>query len=72
MNLESIQLFCLAEGKGPHEWPGYCHQYFFYLEVVVVMILIHPCSDLSYVIFDTDQDEGKYNFIFLLGDGISG
>ena len=34
--------------------------------------MIHPCRDLSGSIVDTDQDEDKFNFIFLLGSGISG
>ena len=45
---------------------------FFSLEVVTVKMMIHPCCDLSGVIVGTDQDEDKSNFIFLIGDGISG
>ena len=71
LNLEGGQLFFLNEGKGTHEWPGYCHQYFSFLEVVAVMILIHPCHALSDVIVDTKQDEDKFKFIFLLGSGKS-
>ena len=72
MNLEGGQLFFLNEGRGTHEWPGYCYQHFFSLEVVAVLVLIHPCHDLSGVIVDTKQDEDKYNFIFLIGAGMSG
>ena len=43
----------------------------FYLEVVVVQILIYPCHALSDVIVDTEQDEEKSNLIFVLGTGIS-
>ena len=69
--MEGGQLFCLTEGKCPHEWPGYFRQHFFYLEVVAVPMPIHPCRDLAGVIFGTEQDEYKYNFIFLIGAGIS-
>ena len=48
------------------------HQYCLYFEFVAVLVLIHPCYDLSGAIFDTGQDEDKANFIFLLGSGISG
>ena len=34
-------------------------------------MLIHPCHALTGVIADTEKDEYKYNFIFLLGAGIS-
>ena len=34
-------------------------------------MLIRPCYDLHGVIVDTDKDEYKSNFIFLLGSGIS-
>ena len=59
-----------TEGKGPHEWIGYCHQHLFYLDLVTVLILIHPCNDLSDVIIDTKKDEYKSNFILLLGADI--
>ena len=70
--MEGGQLFCLTEGKGPYECPGYCLQHLFYLEVVTVLMTIHPCRALSDVIFDTNKDEDKSNFIFLLVDGIYG
>ena len=69
--MEGGQLFCLTEAKGTHEWPVYCRQSLFSLEVVAVLMLIHPCRDLSGVIVGTEQYEDKSNFIFLLGDGIS-
>ena len=72
LNLEGGQFFCPAEGKGTHYGTGYFHQYYFYLYVVVVLMLINTCHDLSGVIVDTKQDEDNYNFIFLLGAGISG
>ena len=62
MNLEGGQLFCLTEVKGPHEWPGYCHQHLFSLDIVAVLMLIHTCRALSGVIVDTKQDEDKSNF----------
>ena len=71
LNLEGGQLFFTTEGKGTHEVPGYCHQQYFYLEVVVLPMLIHPCRDLSGVIVDNEQDEDDSNFIFLIGAGIS-
>ena len=54
LNLEDGQLFFLTEGKGPHEWPSYCHQHFSYLELVAVLILVHPCHDLSGVIVGSE------------------
>ena len=72
MNLEGGHLFSLTERKGPHEWPGYCHQHLFYLKVVAVLMLVYPCHAQSHVIFETNQDEDNSNFIFLLGAGISG
>ena len=71
LNLEGGQLFCLTEVRFPHEWPGYCHQHLFSLEVVAVLMLINPCHALSDTIVDTNQDEDKSNFIFLLGAEIS-
>ena len=71
MQMEGGQLFCPTEGKGPHEGQGYCHHNYFSLEVVAVLMLINPCHDLYDVIVDTEQDEDKSNFIFLLGYGIS-
>ena len=59
LNLEGGKLFCLAKGKGPHEWPGYCHLHFFSLEVVAVLMLIHTFCALSGVIFVTEKDEDK-------------
>ena len=47
LNLEGGQLFCLTEVRFPHEWPGYCHQHLFSLEVVAVLMLINPCHALS-------------------------
>ena len=44
----------------------------FYFEFLAVLVLIHPCRALSGAIVDTEQDEDKFNFIFLLGSGISG
>ena len=35
-------------------------------------MLIHPYHALYDVIVGTKQDEDKFNFIFLLGDGIYG
>ena len=72
LNLEGGQLFCLTESKGPHECPGHCHWNLFSLEVVVVLMLIHPCRDLSGVIVGSKQDEDKSEFIFLIGSGMSG
>ena len=71
MNLEGGQFFCPTEGKVPCEDPGYCYQRAFYLEVVVVMMLIHPCCSLSGAVFENNKDEDKFNFIFNLGAGIS-
>ena len=65
MNLEGGQLFFLAEGKCPHEWPGYFHQHLFSLEVVEVPMLIHPCRALSGAIFFTEKDEYKPIFFLL-------
>ena len=70
--MEGGQLFCITEGKGPHECPSYCHQHLFSLGVVAVLMLIHPFPALSDIIVDTKQDEDKSNFIFLLGVGIYG
>ena len=64
LNLEGGQLFCLTEGKGPHEWPGYCRQYLFSLGVVTVLMLIHTFQFLPNLIVDTDQDEDKSNLFF--------
>ena len=70
--MEGSQLFFLTEGKSSHEWPGYFHQRLFYLDIVAVLMPIYSCRALSDVIVDTNQDEDKPNFIFLLGSGISG
>ena len=70
LNLEVVQLFFPTEVKGPHEGPGYCRQHYFSLEVVADLMLVHPYHDLSGVIYDTNQNEDKSNFLFLLGDGI--
>ena len=43
---------------------------YFYLEVVVVLMLIHPGLAFSGVIVGTEQDEDKSNFIFLIESGI--
>ena len=51
---------------------GNCRQHFFSLEFVAVVMLIFPCRALDDIIFDTEQDEDKPNFIFLLGSEISG
>ena len=56
LNLEGGQLFCLTEGKGPHEWPCYCHHNLFYLVIVAVMMLINPCRNLDDVLVDINQD----------------
>ena len=72
LNLEGGKLFFLTGGKGPHEWPGYCHHHFFSLEVVDVLMQINPCSAMYGVIVGTKQDEDKYNFIFLIGAGLFG
>ena len=69
--MEGGQLFFLTEGKGTHEWPDYCHQYFFSLDVVAVMMMIHTCGAISGVIFGTKQDEYKSNSIFIQGTEIS-
>ena len=66
------KLFCPTEGKGTHEWPGFCCRYLFSFEVVAVLMLIYTFHALSDVIFDTEQDEDKSYFIFLLEAGISG
>ena len=47
LNLEGGKLFCRTEGKGPHEWPCYCHHNLFYLVIVAVMMLINPCRNLD-------------------------
>ena len=39
---------------------------------MAVLVLIHPFRSLSGAIVDTEQDGDKFNFIFLLGSGISG
>ena len=62
----------MSEVKFPHEWPYYCRQHYFSFEFVAVLVLIHPCRALADVIVDTEQDEDKSNFLFLLGGGISG
>ena len=62
--MEGGQLIFLTDGKGPHEYPFYCHQQILFLDVVVVLIMVHPCHDFSDVIFKTNQDEDKSNFIF--------
>ena len=72
LNLEGGKLFCLTEGKGPHELPGYCRQHLFSLEVVEVLMLIHTCCALSGVNIGTDQDEYKSNLLFLIGSGMFG
>ena len=64
--------FSLTEGKCPHEWPGYCHQNFFSLEVVEVLMLIHPFHALYVVIFGTKQYGDKYNSLLLIEAGMSG
>ena len=69
--MEGAQFFCPTKGKGTYDGPGYCRQRYFSVEVVTVLILIHPCHDISGIIFYTKQEEDNYNFIFLLGDGIS-
>ena len=69
--MEGSQLFFPTEGIGPQEGSGYCHQHYFSLEVVAVLMLIHPCHAMSGVIVDTEQDKDKSNFIFILGAGIS-
>ena len=50
--------------------PCYCRLNYFSLEVVAVLMLIHPWHDLSGVIVDTEKYEDKSDFIFLLGAGI--
>ena len=72
LNMEGGQLFFLTEGKCPHEWPGFCHQHLFYLEVVAVLMLIYPFHDMSCVIVGTKQYEEKSNFISLIGYGMYG
>ena len=62
---------CLTEGKGNHESPGYCHKNYLSLEVVAVLMLIRSCRAMSGIVVDTDKDEDKSNFIFLIGAGIS-
>ena len=71
MNLKGGQFFCLTEGKGHHDWTGHCRQHFFSLEVVVVLIPIHPFRAISGVIVDTNEDKEKSSF-FLIVAGISG
>ena len=70
MNLEGGQFCCLTQGKGPHEGPGYCHKQYFSLEFSVVIIMVHPCHDLSGFIVYTDQYEDKSDLIFILEAGI--
>ena len=70
--LKGGKLSCLTEGKCTHEWTGYCNQNLLSLEVVAVLMLIHPCSALSGGIVDTKRDEYKSNFIFIIGAGMSG
>ena len=72
LNLEGGQLFCPTEVKVTNEWTGFCYQHIFSLEVVAILMIIYPCNDMSSVIFDTNQDEDKSNFLFLPGDGVSG
>ena len=69
--MEGGQSFFLTEGKVPHKWPGYCHQHFFSLVVVTVLMLIHTCRALSCVSVGTEQDEDRSNFLLILGAGIS-
>ena len=65
MTLECAQLFYPTEGKGPHEGPFNCHKHCFSLEVMAVLIIIHPCNALPGVIIDTKKDEDKSNlFLF--------
>ena len=62
--MEGGKQFCLTDGKGPHEWPVYFYQQIFLLEVVSVLMLVHPCHDLYDVIVYTKQYEDKTKFIF--------
>ena len=71
MNLEGGKLLCQTEGKSNHDCSGYCRQYLFSFEVVLVLIMIHPCRALSGVTVGTKKDEDKSNFIFLIGSGMS-
>ena len=41
-------------------------------EVVTVMILIYPCRCFSGVVVGTVKDEDRFNFLFLVGAGMSG
>ena len=66
-----VNSYFSPEGKGPHKGLGYCHQHYFSLEFVAVMMLIRTCHALSGVIVDNEEDEDKSNFLFLLGAGIS-
>ena len=66
LNLEGGQLFFLTEVKCPHELLAYFHQRLFSLGVVVDLMLIHHFWVMSGVIFGTEQDEEKSNFIFLI------
>ena len=38
----------------------------------MVLMMIHPCSDMSGVIVGTKQYEDKFNLIFLIGAVMSG
>ena len=64
LNLEDGQIFCLTEGKSPHEGPCYFHQHYFSLEVPEFLILINLFFALSGVIVYTNQDEDNTNIIF--------
>ena len=35
------------------------------------MMMIHPCHALSGVIVDKNKYEDKYNFLLIIGDGVS-
>ena len=72
LNLEGGQLFCLTEGRDPHECPGYFYHHLFSLEVVAVLMLVNTCCALSGVIVGKKQAEDNSNFIFLIGAGMSG
>ena len=70
--MEGGKLFFPTEGKDPHEGPVYCRQHLFSVEVVAVLMLIHPCHALSGVIGNTKKDEDKPDFLFLLEYGMAG
>ena len=40
------------------------------MDIVTVLMMVHPCRDLSRVIFGTEQDVEKSNLIFFFVDSV--